>query len=315
MDYTTLGRTGLRVSRMGLGCGGHSRLGMARGASTEHAAGIVRAALGMGVNFIDTAESYGTEEAVGLGIRGIDRDDVVISTKASVRSEAGWRTAGQLRVCLEGSLRRLRTDYVDIYHLHGVRAEEYGHAREVLRPEMERLREQGKLRWVGITEAFGPDPAHAMLGPAVERDGAMWDVVMVGHNVLNFSARARVLPHTARDGIGTLCMFAVRRELSRPEALREVVAGLVEAGRVSAEEVDAREPLGFLVGNGVAGSVVEAAYRFCRYEPGIDVVLSGTGRVPHLRENAHSIQGPPLPDEVLARLERAFGGVDSVSGN
>lgn len=321
MNYTILGRTGLRVSRVGLGCGGHSRLGMMRGASEVEASEVVRAAVGMGINFIDTAESYGTEGAVRRGIEGVSREKVVISTKASVRP--GWEgdrhTAGEFRERVEGCLRRLGTEYVDVFHVHGVRAEEYGYVRGVIRPELERLREEGKVRWVGITEAFGPDTTHAMLGPAVEKDGAMWDVVMVGHNVLNPSARGRVLVHTRRQRIGTLCMFAVRNAMSDEKILRETVRGLVERGEVGAGEVDVESPLGFLVGEGVsggvAGSVVEAAYRFCVHEPGMDVVLSGTGNVGHLEENVRSLLGPRLPGEVLEKLERLFGKVDSVSGN
>ena len=60
---------------------------------------------------------------------------------------------------------------------------------------------------------------------------------------------------------------------------------------------------------------MEAAYRFCRHEPGVQVVLTGTGDVAHLEANLAAIEAPPLPPNVLARLERLFGKVDSVSGN
>ena len=65
MDYTTLGRTGLRVSVMGLGCGGHSRLGQSYGRSEEQSAEVVHAALAHGITFFDTAEGYGTEGILG----------------------------------------------------------------------------------------------------------------------------------------------------------------------------------------------------------------------------------------------------------
>ena len=81
MDYVKLGRTNLNVSVAGLGCGGNSKLGLWRGKDKAHAVSLVRRALELGVNFIDTANSYGTEEAVGEGIKGVTRDDVVISTK------------------------------------------------------------------------------------------------------------------------------------------------------------------------------------------------------------------------------------------
>jgi aryl-alcohol dehydrogenase-like predicted oxidoreductase len=82
MQTVRLGRTGAEVSVAGLGCGGASRLGMARGASAEDAARVVTRALDLGVTFIDTARAYGTEDAVGLGIRG-RRDGLFLSTKVS----------------------------------------------------------------------------------------------------------------------------------------------------------------------------------------------------------------------------------------
>ena len=88
----------------------------------------------------------------------------------------------------------------------------------------------------------------------------------------------------------------VRRALSRPDELARVAAELVEQGRVDGADLDLDDPLGFLVHEGGAASVVEAAYRFARHEPGCHVVLTGTGSVEHLEENVRSINAPPLPD-------------------
>ena len=94
-----------------------------------------------------------------------------------------------------------------------------------------------------------------------------------------------------------------------------MVAGLIADGSLDAADVDPGDPLGWLVADGHAASIPEAAYRFCRHEPGVDVVLSGTGSIHHLAENARSICGPPLSVEAQARLRRMFGRVDSVSGD
>lgn len=312
METTVLGRTGLRVSVAGLGCGGHSRLGLAAGLGDDHVAGIVRAAIDLGITFVDTAESYGTEPAVGLALRQIPRVSVVVSTKLSPRVDGRLCTGAELIARLEGTLRRLGTDHVDILHLHGVAPDEYPHCRAELAPALATLKAQGKIRFPGITEVFARDPGHTMLPVALADD--LWDVVMVGVNVLNPSARERVLATTAARGVGTLCMFAVRRALSRPDALRELVADLA-ARNLLGEAVDPDDPLGFLTAPGVAATLPEAAYRFCRHLPGMDVVLTGTGNPEHLRENVRSILGPPLPGAVLGRLERIFGDVDCVSGN
>jgi len=180
-------------------------------------------------------------------------------------------------------------------------------------PEMQRQQALGKIRFLGITEQFVSDTEHRMLQRAVHED--YFDVVMVGFNLLNPSARERVFPHTFRHDVGTLIMFAVRRALSQPEALSELVAGLVERGEVDARELNAEDPLHFLRERSDVSNVVEAAYRFCRHEPGAHVILTGTGSPDHLTENVAAIQAPPLPEEVQATLRQLFGGVDSVSGN
>jgi L-galactose dehydrogenase len=310
MDFTTLGNTGGRVSVLGLGGGGRSRLGLRRGASAEEAAALVGHALALGVAFVDTAEAYGTESIVGAALRDRRREDVVLSTKKTMQAEGRPITAAELTRGLDDSLARLGTDYVDIYHLHGVHPEEYDHAVTELAPAMLRLREAGKIRWVGITEAFRSDPGHEMLSRAVH--DPYWDVVMLGFNILNQSARERVLRETRRRGIGVLCMFAVRDALSRPEKLRETVESLVRQGLVDPALVNGATPLDFVME--AAASLPDAAYRFCRAEPGIHVVLSGTGSMEHLGQNVASILRPPLPEHVRARLIEMFARVDSVSG-
>jgi aryl-alcohol dehydrogenase-like predicted oxidoreductase len=317
MDYVTLGRTQLRVSVMGLGCGGHSRLGLATGKTEAEAENIVREALALGVNFIDTAEAYGTEEVVGRALAGTAREQVVLSTKAGV----GWKerrsTGAELKERAEASLRRLRTDYLDVYHLHGVSADDYPYAQAELVPALQALQAEGKIRFPGITEQFINDPGHRMLALALA-DG--WcDVVMVGFSLLNQSARERVLADTRRQNIGTLCMFAVRRALSQPEALRSLMADLAARdlidSQIDSQAFDPADPLGFLTADGLASSVPDAAYRFCRWEPGMDVVLSGTGNVDHLEANAASLLRPALPDATIERLRHLFARVDSISGN
>jgi aryl-alcohol dehydrogenase-like predicted oxidoreductase len=82
MEYTTLGRTGLRVSVAGLGCGGFSQLGLGAGKSEADAIGIIHEALDLGVNLFDTAAAYGTEPVLGKALHGVPREKVVICTKA-----------------------------------------------------------------------------------------------------------------------------------------------------------------------------------------------------------------------------------------
>ena len=318
MQMTTLGRTGLSVSVAGLGGGGHSRLGQASGADPAKTVNLVHEALDLGVNLIDSAPVYGTEEVIGRALAG-RRQAVVLSTKSQVVKPGSsldghdYISGAELAKSIDDSLTRLRTDYVDLFHLHTVMVAQYSYCLDELVPVLLRAREQGKVRFLGVTERFVTDAGHAMLTRALEDD--LWDVMMVGFNLINPSARARVFAATAARNIGALIMFAVRRALSDPAALRELIGKLIADGLVAGDRLDPDDPLGFLVADGSAESVVEAAYRFCRHEPGADVVLTGTGSLAHLRDNLVSLQKGPLAAPAQARLRALFGAIDSVSGN
>jgi len=313
MEYTTLGRTGLKVSVAGLGCGGPSRLGLRDNKSQRDCVALVRQALDLGVNFLDTAEVYGTEEIVGKAIAGIPRDRIVLSTKKKFPLDDPGDPAGEVRKSLEQSLRRLGTDYIDVYHAHGVEPEDYAYASTKLLPVLSRMREEGKIRFIGISEAFVDDSGHRMIEEALE-DGR-WDVVMVGFNILNPSARTRVFAKTLQKIVGTLIMFAVRRALSQPVRLKEIVADLIQKGAIPRGSVNPDDPLDFMRQEGGAATLPEAAYRFCRHEQGVDVVLTGTGSPAHLRENVEAILKPSLPSGVRRRLASIFGNLDHLTGN
>lgn len=312
MEYAHLGKTGLTVSVAGLGCGGHSRLGLFD-KGMDHASGIVRHAYDHGVTFFDTSYNYGTHPAVSKGLDGIPRHRYVLSSKFPPMAESGeMRAAGELEIILDESLRELRTDYLDIWHLHGVGKDVYRDVRDRFHPELLRMKEKGKIRFIGITEAFASDTRHDMLKQAILDD--FWDVLMVGQNMINPSAAKTILPTTMKKGIGTLCMFAVRSALSSPEKFVKEVVKMSEAGQLDEEFAKKGGILDFLVENGHAATIMEAAYRYCRHTKGLDVILTGTGSVSHLSDNLKSILMPPLPLESLEKLERLFGRVDCVSG-
>jgi aryl-alcohol dehydrogenase-like predicted oxidoreductase len=315
MDKIILGKTGLSVTVAGLGCGGFSRIGMGK-YGQDHAAGVVRAAYEAGVNFFDTAAAYGTEGAVGQGLAGLPRDSYILSTKFPYKRGDDWKIgAGEnLLKSLENSLREMRTEYADIYHLHGVVQKDYDAVCELLLPAMHKAREQGKIRYLGITELFGTDTAHETFNTAVPDNH--FDVVMVGYNIINPSAAKFILPKAAELNTGVLCMFAVRSALSNPEQLETDIKRIVEMGQAGEGLTASAGVLDFLF-SGVqpaASSIIEAAYRFCRHTPPVHVVLTGTGNIDHLRENLRSINAPPLPAEILERLNMLFGRVDCVSG-
>ena len=304
MHYTTLGKTGLKVSVAGLGCGGNSRIGLGTGLTEAQSVALVREALDLGVNFLDTAAAYETEGVVGKAIKGRPRDSVVISTKSHATSGAA------VLANLNNSLRQLDTDYVDIFHLHGLGPAAYDKAMAEIVPGLLRAKKQGKFRHLAVSETGPRDPEHTMLARAAEE--GIWEVFMLGFSMMHQNAKNRLLPRTREKGIGTLCMFAVRNIFSKPDVLKTTFAELAAEGKVPAAMAAADNPLGFLVHEGGAESVVDAAYRYARHTPGIDVVLFGTGNVAHLRANIASILRPPLPAADVRRLHDLFGNLVGV---
>ena len=310
MQYTTLGKTGLQVSVAGLGCGGYSRLGQATGRSEAQSIALVQQAIDQGVNFIDTARNYRTEAIVGQALEGRNRDELVISTKTTLADDTGRKSPAQVVRELETSLRKMDLNSVDVFHLHGVQPSVYDHAMDTIVPVLLREREKGKFRFLGITEVPPKDPHHETLERAVQQD--CFDVVMVAFHLMHQSAREKIFKHTLAKGIGVLNMFAVRLLFSEPGRVHRVVTQLAEEGKLPAWLAEKENPLDFLIHPDAARTIIDAAYRYCRHEPGTDVILFGTGNRTHLRSNIDSILSDPLPVADLQRIEELFGALVDV---
>jgi aryl-alcohol dehydrogenase-like predicted oxidoreductase len=305
MEFVTLGKTGLRVSIAGLGCGGHSRVGLGSGKTEAEAIALVRLALELGVNLIDTATAYGTEALVGKAIKAVPRDSVVVTTKAGVRRGRERFAPARIVESLEQSLRQLDTDYIDVFQLHGVLPSDYDYVREHIVPHVLHEQEKGKFRHLGITEMASDDHEHHMLQRAVH--DAVWEVMMFGFNMMNQYARSTLFPYTMANQIGTLLMFVVRYIFSHPARLKTTMQQLVATDQVPEWLSTTDRPLDFLIHAGGASSLTDAAYRFVRHEPGVHVVLFGTSNPAHLRANIASLLTPPLPAADRQQLADLFG--------
>ena len=308
MQYTTLGRTGLKVSVAGLGCGGTSRLGLSKGKSEAEAAALVRHAIDLGVNLLDTAAAYGTEGVVGKAIQGIPRDKLVISTKLTPRHDGKLISVADMVASIDNSLRELGTDHVDVMHIHGVLPHEYETLYRDNVPALLKERDKGKIRFVGITESAPNDPQQTMMARALQ--DKEWDVIMMAFHMLNQTPRKRILPTVIKNNIGTLMMFVVRNIFSVPGRLQQEVQGQIKTGKLPAALADDKEPLDFLVHKGGAENVIDAAYRYVRHEPGCNVILFGTSDSKHMDTNVASILRPPLPEADRARLAKVFGHLE-----
>ncbi len=307
MDYTELGKTGLRVSVAGLRCGGNSRIGLGRGASEAEAVRLVRAAIDEGVNFLDTAEAYGNEHVVGRAVAEAGRDRAVIATKCHSRAAENILAPGDVEAKVDAALKRLGTDYVDVFNLHAVTPDIYPDVRDKILPVLLRIKETGKIRHVGITESAPRDPEQRTLGMA-STDGSGWEVMMLAYSMGNFRADGTLLPTMRANGIGSLLMFVVRNIFSQPAVLAETIRNLADAAQIDPAIAEAEDPLSFLVHENGARTITDAAYRFARHESGGNVVLFGTGSIDHLKENVRSINSPPLPADDVTKLRTIFGG-------
>lgn len=306
MEYRSLGRTGLLVSRLGLGSGGPSRLGQGTGSSRTEISRLVGVARELGVTLFDTAPGYGeSEEILGRALSGEPRGELVIATK--VRPKLAWGPLAGLRLrrSVERSLRRLRIETIDLLQFHSVTSRELDGVLDRLLPVAERLRERGLVRCIGLTEAYRGDPGHAAVRRALE--SGRFDVVMAGIHLLDQSAGRPVFGVCEQGGVGGLAMFVVRRLLRDEVTLRIGLERLVAAGHVAGELAAAESPLEAVLGRPVP-SIPRLAYRYASSVPGVTAVLTGASRPEHLRANAAAVL-EPLPASEMRALAEAFGGI------
>lgn len=332
MHFTELGHTGIEVSKVGLGCSGHSRLGLANGGTPAEAVRLIHLALDLGINLIDTSGGLsGTDDIVAKAIQG-RRAEVILSAKVNL-SPAIWpahdsrffsrvfaRMGAEfsyvahprlIEIAIERELRRLATDYLDILILHSVTPGQYQMALTRCVPILQRLKQEGKVRAFGVSESFSRDPSHEMLATAIGDQA--FEVLMAGFNIVNQSADKAVFSPASARSIGTIGMFAVRRMLKDEAHFRQLVDrvnGIV--GRVHPISADAL--LSTMADHGLK-DIAGAAYRFCAYQSGADTMLVGTGNPDHLTRNVTSYMKGDLPPEIVALLRGAFGSIDDLTAD
>lgn len=308
MLYRTLGATGLRVSVLGLGTG--TRFGDPRQNSAADAARLVRAALDFGINYIDTAAIYGEAEAqLGAALAGVPRERFIIATKFWP-VDAGLQpiTPAELRASVNRSLQRLRVETIDVLQIHGLRPAWLGPVMDRLGPELAALREQGRYRYLGVSETIVEDPVHEMV-PWAAADGR-FAAALIGYNPLSPWAEHSTLPACEAVRMGVIAMVAIGRALRDPAKLERLIREARERGEPGVANLPRKDPLGWLR-DAAGGSMAAAGLRFAASHPAVATVLAGTLDVEHLRENVTAACRPPLPEEVRARVRRVFLNTDA----
>src|SRR5215813_5618791 len=329
MQLRPFGRTGMQLSVLGFGCGAVGGL-MVRGDPRDQERTVARA-IAAGVNYFDTAVQYGngeSEKNLGRILQKLKPANVTVGTKVRLQPVEFGSISDAVAKSLEESLVRLRLDRVDIFHLHNEITEAGGGStlsvRQVLGevvPAFERLRQQGKTRFLGIT-ALG---VTAALHQAI--DSRAFDSAQVVYNMLNPSAAEglprnypaqdykRLFDHTKAAGVGVvgirvlaggaLSGSAERHPIARPapEPLGSAMSYDADVGRA--------RRLVALVEEGFAASLTEAATRFALSHPAMGTILVGIATPQQFEDALAAVQKGSLPPAALERLsalQQAFIG-------
>jgi len=224
MQYTRLGHTGLKISRLCLGCMSYGAPERGRHPWTlDEAASrpFIRRAVELGINFFDTANAYSegtSEEIVGRALRDYaDRDEIVIATKVFFPTSQGRNLAGLSRKSIfaniDASLRRLGTDYVDLYQIHRW---DYATPIEETMEALHDVVKAGKARYIGASSMYAWQFAKAL--HVAERNGWTRFVWMQNHlNLLYREEEREMLPLCADQGVGLIPWSPMARgRLARP---------------------------------------------------------------------------------------------------
>jgi L-galactose dehydrogenase len=320
MIYRALGRTGLNVSIMGMGTGGASDpLGQQSGRPEAENHRLMQRAFDLGINLFDTAPGYMESEVIlGRALQTLPRDRVVVATKIPLAGGMPGQpmkimAAAEIEPAVERSLKRLQMSHVDLLLVGIAGPEHYERFVAEQLPVLLRLKESGKVRFLGSSEQSRSDGAHEWL-KRVLPDGIL-DVAMVAHNMINQSAQHSVLPICRKLNLGVINVFTVRKVFSDRLRLRQVVHELKSRRIVDSDTVPEEGPLDWLVDGEDVGSIIEAAYRYSAYTEGITSVMNGASDIPRLEQNVRSVLQGPLPSESIQRLRVIFGKVAEPIGN
>jgi aryl-alcohol dehydrogenase-like predicted oxidoreductase len=328
MKYNAFGTTGLSVSEIGFG---GSRIGgvFADKNSSKEALTVLHQALDSGITFYDTADMYAqgeSESLIGTAFRG-RREQVILATKGGyclparrnlmkrikplvrplvralglkrARLPAGFSGAlsqdfspSYLTGALESSLRRLQTDYVDLYQLHSPRAPflqtaAYGEALATL----ESLKRQGKIRFYGVATEVPEDVPYCLSAPGIAS-------VQLGFGLLDREALEQgMLASAQARGLAIIARGCFGGGLLKDG----LDAGQLEASTPKWQHILALRSLA----QSQNRSVLDMALQFCRATAGVNVTLLGMRTADHLRENLRYFASRPLADAEYAAIRNS----------
>ena len=325
MDYRSLGKTGLMVSEIGFGCGNVGGL-MIRGEHREQVEAVGRA-MELGINYFDTAPSYGdgvSETNLGRVLNELS-EDVYVGTKFRVTTHEPGRIKGDVIASVEESLARLQREQVDLMQMHNHVAataeggsvspeEALGEVVEAL----QELRDQGKVRFWGMTAVGETEALHRIV------DSATLDTVQSMYNLVNPSSGGEVPSGFDMPDYGNLIGRASAKEMG-VLVIRVLAAGALSgdpvrhpvavpsvapigSGRDYSQDQERAEEFRFLQEEGYVDNLVEASLRFALSNAGVSSVLVGYSSLDHLEQAVEYAAKGPLPPEALTRMRDVWAG-------
>lgn len=288
MRRNRLGRSQLEVSEIGLGC-------MSLGTEEAPAVSLIHEALDRGVNFLDTADLYDAgrnEELVGIALQG-RRSEVVLATKAGNRripGREGWvwdPSKAYIMSAVKDSLRRLRTDYIDLYQLHGGTLED---PIDETIEAFEQLKREGVIREYGIS-SIRPN----VIREYVSRSSIV--SVMSQYSLLDRRPEEEVLPLLAERGISVIARGPVAKGILSRSGEEKAAQGYLD---YTSEEL---QPVLQALREGVRDPA-HAAIRYALAHPAVAAAIPGASTIEQLRHNLAAGEAPALSQKELEKLRR-----------
>jgi aryl-alcohol dehydrogenase-like predicted oxidoreductase len=316
IDYRTLGNSGLIVSTIGLGCNNFGRAGTA----SETQAGtdaVIGAALDAGVTFFDTADIYGAERGLSETLMGNSlegkRDQVVLATKFGMDMAGAngpdWGVRGSrryIRLAVEASLRRLRTDWIDLYQLHT--PDPITPIEETL-ATLDDLITEGKIRYIGHSNLAGWQIAEAEFTAELHRHPKFISS-QNEYSLLVRGAETEVLPAVNAYGLGFLPFFPLYNGLFTGKFSREGGPGdsrimMIRKHLVDNAPWDVIEKYQeFCDERGV--TMLEATFAWLLAQPGLTSVIAGATKPEQIVQNAQAATSWSATPQDIATITALF---------
>ncbi|WP_336514842.1 aldo/keto reductase [Pollutibacter soli] len=291
MEYQLLGNSDLNISRIGFG-------GMSlKSVQHDEAITLLQSAFQQGINFFDTADMYEhgrNEEIIGKAFRDI-RDKVIIATKVGNQ----WRADGSgwdwnprkdyILKCVDDSLKRLQTDYIDLYQLHGGMITD---SRDEVVDAFEQLRKEGKIRYYGIS-SIRPNVIRAYM-----QENRNIKSVMLQYSLADRRPEEEVLDTLLQHNIGVLVRGALAQGLLAGKPAKEYLDHSTESIRIAFEAISSI--------SGPHRSTAQTAIRFVLRHPAVASSVIGVRNTVQLKDAIEVFDTPELAEEDYSYLKQSI---------